>query len=40
MFPEPLIATAVQFSPVFLVLTKSLEKACDLIAEAAQEAYS
>jgi predicted amidohydrolase len=34
---KPFIATAVQNSPVFLNLKKSVEKACDLIAGAAHE---
>ena len=34
---SPFIATAVQDSPVFLDLPKSVEKACDLIADAAQQ---
>ena len=33
----PFIATAIQHPPVFLDLPKSIEKACDLIAEAASE---
>jgi predicted amidohydrolase len=35
--PSSFIATAVQFPPVFLDLSKSIEKACDLIFEAARE---
>ena len=37
MNQSPFIATAVQYPPVFLDLSKSVEKACDLIAEAAHE---
>ncbi len=33
---EPFLATAVQHPPVFLDLDKSVDKACDLISEAAQ----
>ena len=34
---EPFIATAIQHPPVFLDLSKSIEKACDLIADVARE---
>ncbi len=34
---KPFIATAIQHPPVFLDLEKSVEKACDLIAQAAAE---
>ena len=37
MNQSPFIATAVQYPPVFLDLSKSVEKACDLIDEAAHE---
>jgi predicted amidohydrolase len=37
MIPTPFVATAVQHPPVFLDLPKSVEKACDLITEAAQD---
>jgi predicted amidohydrolase len=37
MISEPFIATAVQYSPVFLDLEKSIEKASDLISQAARE---
>lgn len=37
---EPFRATAVQAPPVFLDLDKSVDKACDLIAQAAQEGSS
>jgi nitrilase len=35
MIQKPFIATAIQHPPVFLDLEKSIEKACDLISEAA-----